>query len=174
MSGISPRASPFAKKSVLSESLAPESLMAMKALNVTVDGDKELPDTLRRSDVGLKVLVSLEKSSNADSTKRAKEIQTIVNDQLSQVYTAKVEDCAYLLKIYVVLACDRSILNKLTLGVIGEPKTECLEWFLEKNEIGESQTCKAGRVGIQKKFVGQISAMTKELCDTLVEKIGIP
>lgn len=151
--------------------MPPASLMAMKALNVTIDADKELPEHCRAADIAVTVIVSLEeRSDNAAASKRAAEIQELAQQILSKKYTANEADCKYLLKVYVVLASANSVLNKLTIGLIGDATTECLEWFLEKQAI-DNEILKAGRVGVQKR--GQVPAMTAELCESLIEKIGV-
>lgn len=151
--------------------LTPESLLAMKALNVTIDADKELPNTCATCKICVKVKVSLEeRCKNPTATKRAEEIKDLAQDILSKTYTASESDCQYLLKVYVVLASENSVLNKLTIGLVGDATTECLEWFLEM-QAENNEMVKAGRVGVQKR--GQIPAMTAELCESLVEKIGV-
>lgn len=166
---ISPRGR--SAKNLVQNHMPPASLMAMKALNVTIDADKELPEHCRAADIAVTVIVSLEeRSDNAAASKRAAEIQELAQQILSKKYTANEADCKYLLKVYVVLASANSVLNKLTIGLIGDATTECLEWFLEKQAI-DNEILKAGRVGVQKR--GQVPAMTAELCESLIEKIGV-
>jgi len=156
---------------ISADNLPPESQFAMKTLNVTVDGDQELPTDIQRSQIGVQVLVSLENNHKRDekASKLATEIQTAAQQLLTKQYTAPAESCTYLLKCYVVLAAERSLLHKITLGLIGEPKQECLEWFLQSQEVGNSDIIKAGRVGV----VGKGADKTAELCSQLVEKVGV-
>ena len=146
--------------------------MAMKALNVTIDADKELPASCVAADICAKVAVNLEDKNNPAVVKRATEIKMLAQEILSKQFTATETDCQYLLKVYVVLASANSVLNKLTIGMVGDATTECLEWFLEL-QADNNEILKAGRVGAQKKF-GQIPAMTAELCESLIAKIGLP
>jgi len=156
--------------------LPPESQFAMKTLNVTVDaGDgSELPSSLTRADIGVQVLVSLENSGHNEkrdekASKVAESIQTEAQELLTKEFCSEkaVDDCPYLLKVYVVLASERSLLHKLTLGLVGAPQKECLEWFLQSQSPGSSEICKAGRVG-------GVESTTAQLCQTLVEKLGVP
>ena len=168
---VSPRLS--GRNLISMDNLPVESQFAMKTLNVTVDGEKELPVSLKRSDIGVQVLVSLEQQGKRDekATKLAAEIQAQAQQLLSQEFTATTTtttttDGQYLLKVYVVLAAERSLLHKVTLGLIGDAQKECLEWFLQSQTVGSQEICKAGRVGG--------GASTAELCDILVDKLGVP
>lgn len=169
---LSPRLSGAGRNVINPENLPPESQFAMKTLNVTVDGDSEMPATVKRSDIGVKVLVSLENAKHTAAPKRdakatqlASEIQTAAQQQLSATFPAPADDCRYLLKVYVVLAAERSLLHKITLGLIGEAQQECLEWFLQSQTAGAQEIVKAGRVGG--------AGTTQQLCQTLVEKLGV-
>jgi hypothetical protein len=146
----------------------------MKALNVTIDADKELPTTCVASNIAVRVTVNLEEQSEKPSaTQRAAEIQACAQSTLSQTYTASPDSAPYLLKVYVVLASPHSVLNKLTIGLVGAATTECLEWFLMTHQEGAQETLKAGRVGVQKART-HIATLTAELCEALIQKIGVP
>jgi hypothetical protein len=171
---LSPRVRAGSVKNLLSDSMPPESLLAMKALNVTIDADKEVPANCVASNIAVKVTVNLEeKSENPAATQRAAEIQECAQSTLAQTYTASEESAPYLLKVYVVLASPHSVLNKLTIGMIGAATTECLEWFLMTHNDGAQETLKAGRVGVQKARTN-IATLTAELCEALIQKIGVP
>lgn len=173
---LSPRGLTGSARNLIQDHMPPESLLAMKALNVTVAADEALPAEVRAADIWVTVTVNLEESKTRNqpaAAKRASEIRDLAQERLSQTYTATdagEKDGQYHLKVYVVLASANSVLNKLTIGLVGEPTTECLEWFLERQ--GEHcEIIKSGRVGVQKR--GQLPAMTTELCESLIETIGV-
>jgi hypothetical protein len=159
--------------SMLHDGKSPETLMAMKALNVTIDAEKELPATCVATNIYVHVTVNLEDhDENPTATKRASEIQQSAQDILSKTYTASEANGQFMLKVYVVLASPHSVLNKITIGLIGAATTECFEWFLMSSQAASNETLKAGRVGARKSRC-QISTLTAELCESLIEKIGV-
>ena len=179
---VSPRLS--GRNLISTDNLPAASQFAMKTLNVTVDGESNLPASVKRSDIAVQVLVSLEQQHNKikrdeKAAQLAAEIQTQAQSLLRQEFTGTTNDdndtssgaggasgaAPYLLKVYVVLASERSLLHKITLGLIGDAQQECLEWFLQSMTPGQQEICKAGRVG---------GAGTAELCDMLVTKVGVP
>ena len=184
---LSPRTGGAGRDVLSTANLPPESQFALKNLNVTVDGgeDDRLPASLTRADVAVRVLVSLEGSGGCSggggnnrrdekSAKLAAEIQTEASRLLSDEFTADASEEAdpppsHLLKVYVVLASERSRLHRITLGLVGEPHAECLEWFLQSQDStgGQTEIRRAGRVG-------GANMTTAQLCASLVEKVGVP
>ena len=108
--------------------LPPESQFAMKTLNVTVDaGDgNELPASLTRADIGVQVLVSLENSGhNEKRDEKAAQVAETIQQEAQELLTKEfcsekaVDECPYLLKVYVVLAIGTKPLAQTHAGTGG-------------------------------------------------------
>jgi hypothetical protein len=56
--------------------------------------------------------------------------------------------------------------------MIGTATTECFEWFLMSSHATNNEALRAGRVGVSKSRC-KISTLTAELCEALIEKIGV-
>jgi hypothetical protein len=152
---------------------SPETLLATNTPNVTNVAEKELPATCIATNIYVHVSLNLEDHDTSPAAaKRASEIEQTAQDILSKTYTASETNGQYILKVYVILASPHSVWNKITIGMIGTATTECFEWFLMSSHATNNEALRAGRVGVCKSRC-KISTLTAELCESLIEKIGV-
>lgn len=166
------------KDSLTRENAPPSSLLAMHAMNATVD-DLPLPRDTVRSDIRVAVIVSLESSSNKENAhiqELAEQVRSTIEGKLRKWYTGTEGQARFLLKVYVTAVDDGTAVNGLSFGLLGREVQEGLEWFLQSED--GATTYKAGRVGDHTSAVfGRDRLLTKRFADhlvkTIVSKIGI-
>lgn len=151
----------------LSKATSPQSLLALRAYNTTVVNEG-LPPALTPSEVAVDVQISLERPRDKERClENAKQVQQVVQEGLQKHFSATPESATFRLKVYVVLASERSAWNGWTRGMMGAATEECLEWFLESKD--GSTILQSGRVGSRTRQ--NLLQLAPKLVQEIVDKV---